>query len=321
MSATVPPAHFSPLLRPRLPLVDAARGVAILAMAAYHLAWDLWYLGFTGGDLTVEPGWVAFQRAIVSAFLLLVGTGLVLGHRDGIRWRSFWRRFALLLAAAAATTAGTYLVFPEYFVYFGVLHAIALFSLLGLAFVRLPWVAAAVAGVAVIALPMLVPPAAVMVERPLSWIGFWPFPPPTTDIVPVFPWFGVVLLGIAGAGAIMRSPFATSLARWELRGPVGRVLRFLGRWSLVIYLVHQPLIFGALSLIAPRPADDVAFVASCEAACIGDAGFCARYCLCARDEIDAGNLWAAVGAAPRSEAQQVLVDGVAGICTAAAASE
>jgi uncharacterized membrane protein len=307
-------------LRARVALVDAARGVAILAMVAYHVGWDLWYLGFIGGDITVEPGWVLFQRAIVSSFLGLVGVGLALAHADGIRWRPFWRRFALILGAALLTTLGTFLVFPDYFVYFGVLHAIALFSLLGLAFVRWPGWAVLLAGSAVIALAALVPPHPVMMQRPLSWIGFWPLPPPTTDIVPVFPWFGVVLLGLGAALVLRRTALWPALARPRLDHLPGRVLRGLGRWSLLVYLVHQPLLFGGLSLLtAPSPPDDVAFVRSCESACTGDAAFCARYCLCALEEVEKGNLWSAVNAPSRSDAEQVLVDAVAGICTADAA--
>ena len=58
----------------------------------------------------------------------------MLGHGGGIRWPAFWRRWAFLVVAALLTTAGTYWMFPDYFVFFGVLHAIALFSLMALPF-------------------------------------------------------------------------------------------------------------------------------------------------------------------------------------------
>src|SRR5690606_32571303 len=117
-------------------------------------AWDAYYYGFSTIDVTTDPGWVAFQRSIVTAFLLLVGVSLTLGHGDGIRWRPFWRRFAVLAGAAALTSLGTWIMFPAYFVYFGILHAIAAFSLVGLAFVRAPaW------AVILAALALLVPPA------------------------------------------------------------------------------------------------------------------------------------------------------------------
>jgi uncharacterized membrane protein len=293
------PATVVPPSRQRLATIDAARGVAIVAMVVFHVAWDLYYLGFIDTDVTTEPFWVLFQRGIVSTFLFLVGVGLVLAHRDGLRWRSFWRRFAILVGAALLTTAGTYFVFPEYFVYFGVLHAIALFSLMGLLFVRAPLWVVAVAIVAV-----MVPPALfqhpVMTEKFWSWIGFWPAPPLTTDIVPIFPWFGLVLIGIFATRVLMGSRVWARISAARLDGVFGRALKFMGRWSLVIYLVHQPLIYGALQLI-PRaaPPDTIGFVRQCETTC-GVArqarheevvGFCARYCGCALEQVVAQNLW------------------------------
>lgn len=300
-------------LRPRLALIDAARGVAILAMVVYHVAWDLYFLGFIGLDITTDPGWVLFQRAIVSAFLVLVGVSLVLGHGDGIRWRPFWRRFAIILGAALLTTLGTFIALPQYFVYFGILHAIALFSLMGLAFVRAPlW------AIALGILALMLPPAFLsdpaMSARPLSWIGFWPYPPMTTDIVPVFPWFGLVLIGIL-LTRLFRGRLLAPPARRA--GPLIRALALLGRWSLVIYLVHQPLIYGGLSLLSPPPPDAIAFTQSCETNCREggrDAPYCARYCLCALEQVTAQSLWDEIATDPAGEA----VTGMRGLCTAMA---
>ena len=298
-------ADLVPRRRPaggRVALIDAARGGAILAMIAYHVAWDLYFLGFIELDITNDPGWVVFQRAIVLSFLLLVGVSLTLAHGDGIRWRAFGRRLAVIVAAALLVTVGTYIALPDYFVFFGVLHAIALFSALGIAFVRLPWW-----GTGLAALLFLLPPAfitdPVMTQRPLSWIGFWPTPPMTTDIVPVFPWFGVVLIGIAATKLMMRSPAWAGISGFSLDGPVGRGLRLAGRWSLVIYLVHQPLIYGGLSLIPRETHDEVAFVQSCEQTCQangGEPGFCGRYCLCALEQVVAQSLWDEIETDPGS---------------------
>lgn len=297
----------SPGIRgPRVALLDAARGLAILAMVAYHVAWDLYILGFTSGDITTDPFWVSLQRGIVTSFLLLVGAGLVLAHGEGIRWRPFWRRFAVIVGAAALTSIGTAIVFPDYFVYFGILHAIAAFSLIGLAFVRAPlWVTAVAIGVVMVPPALITHPA--MTAKPLSWIGFWPVPPDTTDIVPVFPWLGVVLCGILATRLLVGSPAWAGITRWRGRGAGGRALRWLGRWSLVIYLVHQPLIYGGLSLVAPQAApapDPIAFTRNCEETCRangGEASFCARYCLCALEQIAGQSLWAEAAASPPGE--------------------
>lgn len=295
-------------------------------MVGYHIAWNAYYLGLMATDITEDPGWVSFQRAIVTAFLLLVGMSLTLAHGDGIRWRPFWRRFAVIAGAAVLTSIGTYVVFPDYWAYFGILHAIAAFSLAGLAFVRAPLWAVALA-IAALMLPPLFVADPVMSSKPLSWIGFWPTPPMTTDIVPVFPWLGVVLIGIAGTRLLAGSRALAVIAGWRLDGIAGRTLRWLGRWSLLIYLLHQPVIFGAMNLMAPPappPPDPIAFVESCEQSCRaaprpardeGDAPYCARYCLCALEQVVEQSLWAEVETDPPTPA----VDAMMRLCSAMAA--
>ena len=235
----------------RLAPIDALRGAAILAMIAYHVGWDLFFLGLIATDVTSDPAWVAFQRGIVTSFLLLVGAGLVLAHGKGVRWSAFGRRLAVIAGAALLVTLGTFFVFPDYFVFFGILHAIALFSLLALPFAGAPLPVVAAAARLFLLPPAFLPHTA-FTEKWLGWIGFWPVPPMTTDIVPIFPWFGVVLLGIAAMRLILSSPWRGALEAARLDGPVGRTLRLAGRWSLVIYLVHQPLIYGGLSLLAQQ---------------------------------------------------------------------
>lgn len=241
--------------RARYQALDAARGLAIVAMVVFHFAWDLYYFGISPVDVTSDPGWEVFQKLILTSFLLLVGAGLVLSHGDGIRWRSFWRRFAVILAAALLVTAGTYWMFPDYFVYFGVLHAIALFSLMALPFVRLPGPLTALVALAVIAGSFAWSSPDFEV-RWLAWIGFWPVPPPTTDIVPIFPWFGVVLLGIAGTRGLLASRAAEPIRHWRSNALAVRGLALLGRWSLPVYVLHQPLMIGifwaALQLGTPQ---------------------------------------------------------------------
>jgi uncharacterized membrane protein len=234
--------------RRRFPLIDLLRGVAILAMVVFHVAWDLYYYGFIGVDPTSDLGWVIFQKAILSSFLLLTGGSLVLGHGKGIRWPSFWRRFAIIGIAALLTTAGTYAMFPDFFVFFGVLHAIAAFSLLGLAFLFVPTWLVLLAAAAVI-IPHFLFAHQMFIDKRLAWIGFWTESPWTTDIVPVFPWFGVVLLGIAGMRIWLGSKFSSILS--DFVAPRGtRWLAVAGRWSLIIYLLHQPLLLGGLGLLA-----------------------------------------------------------------------
>lgn len=288
--------------RARWQLLDLLRGIAIIAMVVFHVAWDLYYFGYSPIDVTEVLGWVMFQKSILSSFLVLVGMGLVLGHGEGVRWRAFWRRWVFLVVAALLTTAGTYWMFPDYFVFFGVLHAIALFSLMALPFLRLHWWITALVGVAVIA-ASLAWNDPVFEQRWLAWIGFWPTSPPTSDVVPIFPWFGVVLLGVALMRVILASPWVAGISSWRSDLPAAKGVVWLGRWSLPFYLLHQPVIIGVLyglmliqsPVIAPPVVGDVAgFTASCTTSCGANgwsAGQCEAYCSCALEQIEAGNLW------------------------------
>jgi uncharacterized membrane protein len=310
--------------RRRLDAVDGARGAAILAMVLFHFMWDLSYLGFYPVDVTRHAGWLLFQRAILSSFMLLVGCGLVLGHGRGIRWRPFWRRLGFVAAGAAAVTLGTYLSFPDTFVYFGVLHAIALFSVLALPFLFWPAWAAVAAGGAIIAIGALVHDP-VFMSKPLSWIGLWPESPPVNDLVPVFPWLAPVLLGMVGTRVLMGSRLWPDIAGWTARGPM-RVLAAIGRWSLLIYLVHQPLMLGALQMLpAPPPAvlytRAADFAASCERTCARSGGgppFCAAYCGCALEQVEGADLWAMLAKPDRSAAEMDEIDAMTRLCTAMA---
>ena len=297
--------------RQRLQSIDVYRGLAILAMVAYHLLWDLNYYGFISVGIGIDAGWFAFQRTILAAFLLLTGASLWLAHRDGVALRRFWRREAVLVAAALGVSLVTWFQFGAAFAYFGVLHAIALSAVLALPLLRAPlWVTIGTAALFLL-LPAVV--ASPLFNTPwLAWIGFFTAPPETADLVPMFPWFGVVLLGLAGMRLFESAPaFGWASAAWPVR-----LLATIGRWSLVIYLVHQPLLFAAVTPLAAwteagQQAKFAGFLEQCNASCgaNGDAPFCTAYCSCALDVTVRDDLWNA----PAED-----LGGLVSLCTAMA---
>lgn len=301
----------------RLQAVDVYRGLALIAMAAYHAGWDLNYFGVIEAGIGTDPLWVFAQRAILSAFLVLAGASLTLAHGEAIRWRGFWKREAILVGAAALVSIGTWLALGDYLAYFGVLHAIALFSLMALPFVRWPlWV-----GI-LVAIGFLFVPAVYQSDlfdpKWLDWIGFGIAIPETADLVPVFPWFGAVLVGVIGMRLWRSAPAFT----WSNRNRGVRALAFLGRWSLLVYLVHQPILFGIIMPLAnyldtTEKAKLASFTQSCTAQCLPghDGAFCTAYCGCALQMTVDGNLWDAVNAKPRSPQQQQSVDQMTKLCT------
>jgi uncharacterized membrane protein len=281
----------------RIDAVDVARGVAIAAMIVFHTAWDLSFLRLIATPVGTDPAWQAFAQAIAGSFLALVGVGLVLGHGDGIRWRAFAKRLAVVAAAAALVTAATLAAFPDSFIFFGILHMIALGSVLALPFLRAPLVMVAGTAAVVVVLPTLVRFPALN-GRALGWIGLAEAVPPTNDFEPIFPWLAPVLAGIVLARLALASRWRKRLASWRAAGPVSRALAAAGRRSLVIYLLHQPVLLGVLyplaQILGPNPAAEAAgFLRGCAATC-RDGGraeaTCRAACACVLERAERAGL-------------------------------
>lgn len=232
--------------RPRLPTVDALRGCAIVLMVVYHFCFDLSYFKLADFDFYRDPFWLASRTFILSLFLGLVGVSLVLATARGLNLRRYLRRLGVLVASALLVSVATWWMFGERFVFFGVLHFIALASVLGLLFVRAGWVSL-LAGVAILVFGNVY--QSTWFDAPgWRWIGLMTHKPATEDYVPLLPWFGVVLLGIFAGRQLLRIGPRRLGGETARRNPVITSLAFAGRHSLVIYLVHQPLLLGALAL-------------------------------------------------------------------------
>lgn len=310
----------SPLRRPRIEWIDLARGVALVAMAVYHFAWDLEFFGYAAPGMTAVGGWKLFARCIASSFLILVGVSLVLAHGRGVRWKGFWRRLAMIVAAALAITVATFFATPDFFIFFGILHQIAFASVAGLLFLRLPVVVTLVVAALVIALPNVF--SSTIFDGPWGWwTGLAETRPRSSDFVPVFPWFGAVLAGIAlaklaaGAGLVERLA-ALHPGRWS------RPLRFIGRNSLAFYLVHQPVLIACIwlfsQLFPPAIDQEARFRSACELTCAQDRDerFCVAYCGCMIAGLSAENLLEEAFSRAPSEAFRGRLRAMAELCTA-----
>ncbi|WP_185982480.1 heparan-alpha-glucosaminide N-acetyltransferase [Aureimonas mangrovi] len=281
--------------RGRIDLLDVARAVALLAMLVYHFTWDLEFFGYLPAGTVFEGGWRIFARTIATSFLVLVGISLVLAHPGGvIRRRPYLIRLAQVVAGATAVSAATYAFTPQSFVFFGILHQIAFASVVGLVFLRAPAAVTALAGLAVIALPIIYQ-TDVTNTRWLAWIGLSTSEPLSNDLVPVFPWTGVVLFGMAAGRLATNLNLWARLRTYNSNAVPMRVMTKLGRHSLAFYLIHQP---ASLALVAAYawawPADRVAhFPADCQRSCVAevaDEAYCTNYCGCVQSELTERNL-------------------------------
>jgi uncharacterized membrane protein len=237
----------------RFDALDALRGVAIVWMTLYHFAFDLNHFGYLQQDFYRDPLWTTQRTLIVSLFLFCAGLGQAVAVRQQQSAGRFWRRWSQIAACALLVTAGSYWMYPKSFIYFGVLHGIAVM----LVIVRFTsgwgnwlWLAGALA----IAMKFIAvaahsnwAEAAFLNEKGLNWLGFVSRKPITEDYVPVVPWLGVMWWGMA-AGQWLLAHRPTWLA-WMPPLP-GSSLTWLGRWSLSWYMLHQPVMIGFLMALA-----------------------------------------------------------------------
>ena len=228
----------------RLAAIDALRGLAIVAMVAFHFSFDLALFRLAHFDFEHDLGWIVARNAIVTTFMGLVGVSLVLAARQGVPASRRWRRVAVIAACALAVSAASYALFPRTWIRFGILHAIALASVIAWPLVRRPRLALAL-GVAIVAAGLFVAHPAFDAPA-LQWIGLGTRKPVTEDWVPILPWLGVLWWGLAAGRWLLRHRPA-----W-LQAPLpaaARPLALLGRWSLTFYMLHQPVLIGLLMLV------------------------------------------------------------------------
>ena len=228
--------------------VDAARGLAIVAMVAFHCVWDWAYFS----DAALDEGARYFSGPIAGSFILLLGLSVAL-DRDRTRARGCSLagraayRVALIGGAAGLVTLGTRLALPDSFVYFGILHLLAACTLLLAFTAHFGAVANAVIGIAVLVIGWSGLLDAAAPEPWLAILG-WEAPRATVDWYPLAPWAGFAFLGFA----VGRTLYAGGARRFALpdRSRATAPLEALGRHSLLIYLTHQVVLFPLFWLVA-----------------------------------------------------------------------
>jgi uncharacterized membrane protein len=307
----------------RIILLDILRGVAIIGVIFYHFAFDLGLLEFIQTDVTYHPVWVAFARVLSGSFLLLAGISLVLAHGKIIRWRAFFKRFIIVGGAALATSIVTFFAYPDMYIYFGILHALALFSLLALPFLRMPLWFVGIVSLFVFCFPFFFSNP-IFNEKIFSWIGLWSTPPITGDLVPIFPSFALTLFGVFFARLAINFNFIKWLSDVSFKGIWARFLAKAGRWSLIIYLVHQPILLAVLYPIAAmvKPEElskEQEFYGACFGSCIetsGGATHCKSYCQCSLEQVSEGDYWEVVNLKLLTKEQGEIVKSISNLCAA-----
>jgi uncharacterized membrane protein len=239
--------------RGRLDRIDILRALAMLWMTIYHFCYDLDHFGLIDANFTRDPFWYAQRTAIVGLFVFTAGISQAVAWQQGQGWPRFWRRWAQVAGAALLVTAGSALVFPDTFIYFGILHGMAamlIVARLTAGWGRGLWLAGALAIAAKFVAPLVIGawPTLVFLNLP-GWnvLGFVSRLPMTQDYVPLLPWLGAMWWGLAAGQWVLRCR-----PQWMTGAPsggIGRGLAVLGRWSLSYYLLHQPVMMGLIALV------------------------------------------------------------------------
>jgi uncharacterized membrane protein len=229
--------------------VDAARGVAIIMMVVYHSAYDLDVLG--GYDIRATSGnWALFADLTAGLFLFLAGVSLAIsrGRTTLTGWRLFGKYLArgLKILLYGMILTGVFLVLGMGVVAFGILHLIGVSIILAYPFLRLR-LANLFLGALIFAGGWYV--LAQDLTSETYWLlpfGVIPEGVIMPDYRPLLPWFGVVLIGLSFGNAVYAD--GQRPAGLPNKAPVlARPLLPLGKNSLFIYLIHQPLIVALLA--------------------------------------------------------------------------
>ena len=237
----------------RFDTLDALRGVAIVWMSVFHFLFDLNHFGYLQQNFYHDPFWTLQRSAIVSFFLFCAGLGQAVAVQQGQSPRRFWRRWLQVAVCALLVTAGSYWMYPKSFIYFGVLHGIAVMLVITrftANWGRWLWLAGglAIATKIIATYAHSIWAGAEFLNDPgFNWLGLISRKPITEDYVPLLPWLGVMWWGMAAGQWLLRH--RADWLRWPLPSS-GAPLAWLGRWSLSWYMLHQPVLIGLLMGLA-----------------------------------------------------------------------
>ncbi|WP_292366665.1 MULTISPECIES: heparan-alpha-glucosaminide N-acetyltransferase [unclassified Methanoculleus] len=234
--------------------IDLARGIAVVTMILFHSAFDLNFFGVL--PLDVSGGFLRMLAYLTaSTFIFLVGISFTISYArtsERLAGRAlalkYVRRGLTIFGYGLVITAVTWLFLPSVYVVFGILHFIGIAILLAPLFFRfdtekllITSIACLIAGYAT---------SLITGPWPLLWIGIRPESFTSLDYVPLLPWFGLVLVGMA-CGHLFYPDGRRNFSIPVAKPAFARPLEFLGRHSLVIYFLHQPIILLVIAVLAP----------------------------------------------------------------------
>ena len=232
--------------------IDVLRGIAIVMMIVFHFLFNLAY--FANYSINMNFGfWKYFGRATAIIFIFLVGVSLTLSYsKIKGNWLknypNYLKRGLKIFFWGLIITLITFIFLRENFVIFGILHFIGISIILAYPFLKVRKEFVLLIGILFIIIGEIL--KRFFFSFPwLMWLGLQPYNLVTADYFPLFPWFGVVLIGMF-FGFWLYPNYKSKINLPDLsRFKIIQIFSFLGKHSLIIYLIHQPILILILGLM------------------------------------------------------------------------
>ena len=239
----------------RIRLLDFFRAIAVIAMIFYHFVYDLGDFGYVNMITVVNGYWKLFAQAIGCSFLFVSGVSFWVMASGGINWSKYSKRLAILVAAAILISIATYRVNSNTFIFFGILHLLAACSLFSILIYRLPIIVLLVLGTVILILPEYYHTSSyyndtLFQNRVLSWTGLYSGKTGSVDFYAFMPWSAAFVFGLACSKIFIKPRRASSLSplsfKEERLNVILSTILWIGRNSLIVYLIHQPILIGLI---------------------------------------------------------------------------
>ncbi len=242
--------------------IDAFRGFVIMCMIIFHTFFVMVFFDIVWIDLWSGFFWW-FPRFIAGSFIFIVGVSLTISYsrakqKNTIKFKKFLIRGLKIMGIGFVITAVTFIGFfvlenltgikqLSKVVYFGILHCIGLSIIIGFFFIRFKFINLII-GLVILVFGFYI--NGMRFTFPwLFWLGFWPEGYSPIDYEPLLPWIGPMFLGLGFGNFVYKNgmrPFKMGELSTDLLSQFFKGLGFLGRHSLIIYLIHVPTLAGII---------------------------------------------------------------------------
>lgn len=231
--------------------MDLLRGLAVIGMVVFHILFIVNFIKNYNFNLYTGGYWL-LARSVEFTFITLIGVCMAISYvnRPVGFYKRQLKRSLHIGFCALLVTLGTYYTQPDFYVRFGILHFIAVASLIAMFFARYTYANLFLA-IGSFAL-------GTYLENftgnniPLTLLGFKNTVMNTFDLFPIFPWISFIFLGLfLGHMALKKRTFELpQLKIDETRfSPLLRPISFMGRHALVMYVIHIPIIIVILGFL------------------------------------------------------------------------